>query len=188
MPVRVVEYRLAGVAGTEALYRLVTSVLEPQRAPARELAALYHERCEIETAFDELKTHLRGHRIVLRSKTPELVRQEFHGLPLAHHAARQLMHEAALQADPDPDRLSFLRAGGVCRGPQAADSRRYPPRDAPRLSESVLSEILGERARSSRGRRNPRGVERKMSAYPLQRDPAPLPPIPDIETHIRIPG
>ena len=110
VPVRVAEHRLEGVAGAEALYRLDTSVLELQRAPAGELAALDHERWEIETAFDEVKTHLRGHRIVLRSKTPDLVRQEFHGLQLAHYAARQLMHEAALQADLDPDRLSFAQA------------------------------------------------------------------------------
>jgi hypothetical protein len=113
--VRVVEYRLEGVEGAEPLYRLVTSVLEPERAPARELAALYHERWEIETAFDELKTHLRGHRIVLRSKKPDLVRQEFYGLLLAHYAVRKLMHEAAPQADLDPEKLSFLHAVRVVR-------------------------------------------------------------------------
>ena len=90
------------------MYRLITTILDPKRAPAHELAALYHERWEIETALDELKTHLRGAQIVLRSKTPELVRQEFYGLMMAHFAVRGLMHEAALQADEDPDRLSFL--------------------------------------------------------------------------------
>ena len=115
VPVRVVEYHLEGVEGAEPLYRLATSVLDPERAPARELAALYHERWEIETAFDELKTHLRGSRIVLRSKKPDLVRQEFYGLLLAHFAVRKLMHEAALQADLDPDRLSFLHAVRVVR-------------------------------------------------------------------------
>lgn len=70
--VRVLEYRLEGVTDAEPIYRLITSVLEPQQGPAQELAALYHERWEIETAFDELKTHLRGARIVLRSKTPDL--------------------------------------------------------------------------------------------------------------------
>ena len=81
VPVRVIEYHLDGVAGAEPLYRLVTTILDPNHAPARELAALYHERWEIETALDELKTHLRGARIVLRSKTPDLVRQEFYGTP-----------------------------------------------------------------------------------------------------------
>jgi hypothetical protein len=113
--VRVIEYRLEGVADAEPIYRLLTSVLDPQQAPAQELAALYHERWEIETALDELKTHLRGAQIVLRSKTPDLVRQEFYGLLMAHFAVRALMHEAALRADVDPDRLSFVHAVRVVR-------------------------------------------------------------------------
>jgi hypothetical protein len=113
--VRAIEYRLEGVADTEPLYRLVTTILDPSQAPAADLAALYHERWEIEGALAELKTHLRGARIVLRSKTPELVRQEFWGLLLAHFAVRGLMHEAALRADEDPDRLSFLHAVRVVR-------------------------------------------------------------------------
>jgi Transposase DDE domain len=113
--VRIVEYRLEGVAGAEPLYRLVTTILDPAAAPAAELAALYHERWEIEGALAELKTHLRGARMVLRSRTPELVRQEFWGLLLAHFAVRGLMHEAALRADEDPDRLSFLHAVRVVR-------------------------------------------------------------------------
>jgi hypothetical protein len=113
--VRVVDYRLEGVADAEPLYRLVTSILAPELASAEELAALYHERWEIETALDELKTHLRGARIVLRSKTPELVQQEFYGLLMAHFAVRGLMHEAALKVDEDPDRLSFLHTVRVVR-------------------------------------------------------------------------
>jgi hypothetical protein len=110
MVVRVIEYRLEGIPGVEPLYRLVTTILDHRQAPAKELAALYHERWEMETALDELKTHLRGARIVLRSKTPDLVRQEFYGLLMAHFAIRGLMHEAALQAHEDPDRLSFVHA------------------------------------------------------------------------------
>jgi hypothetical protein len=113
--VRVVEYRLQGIAGAEPLYRLLTTILDPARAPAADLAALYHERWEIEGALAELKTQLRGARVVLRSKTPELARQEVWGLLLAHFAVRGLMHEAALQADEDPDRLSFSHAVRVVR-------------------------------------------------------------------------
>ena len=108
--VRVIEYRLKDVPGAEPIYRLIATILDPAAAPAKELAALYHERWEIETALDELKTHLRGAQIVLRSKTPELVRQEFYGLLMAHYAVRGLMHEAALRAGQDPDRLSFLHS------------------------------------------------------------------------------
>jgi IS4 transposase len=130
VPVPVIEYRLDGVAGDEPLYRLVTTILDPNQAPARELAALYHERWEIETTVDELKTHLRGARIVLRSKTPDLVRQEFYGLILAHFAIRGLMHEAALQADEDPDRLSFLHAVRVVRRKLAAFSALSPSEES----------------------------------------------------------
>jgi hypothetical protein len=115
LQVRVVEYQLEGIAEAEPLYRLVTTILDPAQTPAEALAALYHERWEIEGALDELKTHLRGARVVLRSKTPALVRQEFWGLLLAHFAVRGLMHEAALRADEDPDRLSFLHAVRVVR-------------------------------------------------------------------------
>ena len=108
--VRVIEYRLQDVAGAEPMYRLITTIVDHEKAPAKELAALYHERWEIETTLDELKTHLRGAQIVLRSKTPELVRQEFFGLLMAHFAIRGLMHEAALKVDEDPDRLSFVHS------------------------------------------------------------------------------
>jgi hypothetical protein len=111
--VRVIDYRLKGVADAEPIYRLMTTILDPKQAPARDLAALYHERWEIETAFDELKTHLRGAQIVLRSKTPDLVRQEFFGLLLAHFAIRGLMHEAALKVGEDPDRISFVHSARV---------------------------------------------------------------------------
>jgi len=113
--VRVIEYRLEGVAGAEPIYRLLTTIPDPAQAPAQELAALYQERWEIETALDELKTHLRGAKIVLRSKTPDLIRQEFYRLMMTHYAVRGLMHEAALKADQHTDRLSFLHTVRVIR-------------------------------------------------------------------------
>jgi len=112
--VRVIEYVLEGSDSRE-IYRLVTTILNPEDAPAQELAALYCERWEIEIALDELKTHLRGSRIQLRSKTPDLVRQEFYGLMMTHFAIRGLMHEAALKGDVDPDKLSFVHAVRVVR-------------------------------------------------------------------------
>jgi len=113
--VRVIEYRLVGVPDAEPIYRLITTILDAEQAPADDIAALYCERWEIETALDELKTHLRGAKIVLRSKTPELVCQEFYGLMMAHYAVRGLMHEAAIVADVDPDELSFVHSVRVIR-------------------------------------------------------------------------
>lgn len=121
--VRVVEYTLRDSATpTQDSYRLVTNLLDPNEAPALELATLYHERWEIEGVFDEFKTHLRANSTVLRSKTPDLVLQELWGLLLAHFAIRQLMAQAAWPRGLDPDRLSFTHAVRVinCKMPQAA--------------------------------------------------------------------
>ena len=105
--VRVIDYHLPGVAGAEPVYRLITTLLDAEQYPADELAALYHARWTIETTFAEIKTTLKGADIVLRSKTPELVRQEFWGLLLAHHVECKLMLEAALSRQRTPDVLSF---------------------------------------------------------------------------------
>lgn len=121
--VRVIDYTLKDSATVpQDSYRLVTNILEPAQAPALELAALHHERWEIEGVFDEFKTHLRGNSTVLRSKTPELVQQELWGLLLAHFAIRQLMAQAAWPRGIDPDRLSFTHAVRVIKRkmPQAA--------------------------------------------------------------------
>lgn len=103
--VRLVEYRIDGFRET---YRLVTNILDPCKAPALELARLYSERWTIETAFDEIKTHLRGSKVVLRSKLPDLVRQDVFGLLLAHYGVRHVMHDAALSEDISTEELSFV--------------------------------------------------------------------------------
>lgn len=100
---------------SDTVYRLATTLLDPTVAPASEVAALYHERWEVETTYDEVKTHILGPGALLRSKTPDLVLQEVHGLMLAHYAVRRLIHEAARKVDEDPDRLSFVHAVRVLR-------------------------------------------------------------------------
>ena len=96
---RLIEYRLQP-GGTE-VYRLLCSILDPKKAPGVELANLYPKRWTIETVLAEIKTRLRGARVVLRSKVPALVRQDFYGLLLAHFGVRSLIHEAALQENVD---------------------------------------------------------------------------------------
>ena len=108
--VRVIEYTLKGIPDAESSYRLITSWLDPAAAPAPELAALYHQRWTIESSFDELKTHLAERRVVLRSKRPELVEQEFYALLLVHAAIRHLMTEAAAQTGQAAQDLSFIHA------------------------------------------------------------------------------
>jgi Transposase DDE domain/Insertion element 4 transposase N-terminal len=105
--VRVIDYEMAGRPESLQRYRLLTTLLDPKQAPAMELATLYHERWAIEQVFDELKTHLHRSRRVLRSKTADLVRQEFYGWVLAHYAVRWLMHQGASAYRKRHDQLSF---------------------------------------------------------------------------------
>jgi hypothetical protein len=115
--VRVIEYRVAGHAGqsaTSETYRLITNILDGEQASAAELAGAYHQRWELESAFKEIEIYLRaGHGI--RSKTPELVRQEVWGLFLTHYAIRAFMTEAADTVEMDSDRISFTRSLHIVR-------------------------------------------------------------------------
>ena len=114
--VRVVEYTIDdGRAPEGEHYRLVTTLLDPDQAPAAELAELYAQRWEFENTLDELKTHQRGAKVVLRSKSPDGVEQEIWGFLLVHWAIRELMHTAALDGDVDPDRVSFIRTLRLAR-------------------------------------------------------------------------
>ncbi len=115
--VRVVEYDVPDRVGnsTGELICVITSILEPSEATAEELAAAYHERWECENLIDEVKTHQRGPAKVLRSKSPEMVRQEIWALLLTHYGIRRLMCRAADEIGEDPDRLSFMRSLRVIR-------------------------------------------------------------------------
>lgn len=114
--VRVIDYALDDPARPgQDRYRLLTTIVDPDDAAAADLAAAYPQRWELETALGELKTHQRGPRTVLRSKQPDGVYQEAYGHLCVHYAIRALMHEAALTAQLDPDRLSFTRSLRVAR-------------------------------------------------------------------------
>jgi hypothetical protein len=125
--IRVIEYRIDDPGRAEQRYRLVCTMLECEQAPALELASLYRERWEIEGAFDELKSHQRGPRVVLRSKLPDGVYQEAYGYLCTHYAVRRLMHDAALEADLDPDRLSFTRSLRAARRSTRSHPGFSPP-------------------------------------------------------------
>ena len=103
--------------------------MDPAEAPAADLAFAYAQRWEIETAFDELKTHHRGPRAVLRSKSPDLVIQEIWGHLCCHYAIRSLMFDAAEQAGRDPDRVSFVAALRISRR-SIAQQGAFPPSSA----------------------------------------------------------
>jgi hypothetical protein len=121
--VRVVEYT---IAGHDDVYRLITTILDPTKAPAEELARLYAQRWEFESTLDEIKTHLGGPHLVLRSQYPDGAEQELYGFLLVHHAIRTLMHRAAREGDHDPDRISFTRSLRVVRR-QVTDQAAFSP-------------------------------------------------------------
>jgi transposase IS4-like protein/DDE family transposase len=113
--IRVVDYELDDGRPNDNSYRLFTTILDPDEASAVDLAVAYAQRWEIEAVFDELKVHQRGPRIVLRSKSPDLVLQEIWGHLCCHFAIRTLMWEAAGHAQVDPDRVSFVAALRIAR-------------------------------------------------------------------------
>jgi Insertion element 4 transposase N-terminal/Transposase DDE domain len=125
---RVIEYELddPGRPGNDTRYRLLTTILDPDQAPAHELAPLYAQRWEFEGALDELKVHQRGPRVVLRSKTPDGVIQEIYGYLCVHYAIRWLMHAIAIDSGHDPDRLSFTRTLRAARRTTASHAGFSP--------------------------------------------------------------
>ena len=126
MLVRVVDYTIDDGRTNPETYRLFTTLLHPDEAPATDLAAAYRERWEAELTFDELKTHQRGPRLVLRSKSPDLVLQEIWGHLCCHYAIRTLMADAAHHSGHDPDRVSFVAALRISRQ-SLAPRGAFPP-------------------------------------------------------------
>ena len=125
--VRVVEYHLIEADGSPTeTFALLSTLLDPETAPAAELAELYHARWQIETAFSAFKSQLKGDGVVLRSKTPDGAEQEVWALLCAYHAIRELICAAADLTDRDPLRLSFIAALDAVRGP-VGDPAAFPP-------------------------------------------------------------
>jgi len=115
MLVRVIDYTIDDGRENLDTYRVFTTLLDPAEVSAVDLAAAYTQRWEVELTFDELKTHQRGPRTVLRSKSPDLVLQEIWGHLCCHYAIRCLIAEAATHSGHDPDRVSFVAALRITR-------------------------------------------------------------------------
>ena len=171
--VRVIEYTFTDpqAPGYQQRYRLVTTLLNPARFPADRLAIAYHERWEHELVIDEQDTHqLDQHHPAspLRSRTPRGVIQELYGLLLAHYAVRFLMHEAALQAGEDPDRLSFTHALRVIQD-SLPDFEIAAPDLIPGLCRRLLRDLVEPLLPEREPRSAPRVIRRKVIKWPLKR-------------------
>jgi hypothetical protein len=149
-------------------HRLFTTLLNPLRYPALELVCAYHERWEIEMVIDEMQVHQRLVNHPLRSLKPRGVIQELYALLIAHYIVRAFMHDAALLADLDPDRLSFV---GTLRLVQDAliEFQLADPACHAALWLRLLHDIARERLPERRNRINPRVVKRTVIRFPLKR-------------------
>lgn len=177
--VRVICYTINDPAlpGYAEEHRVLTTLLNPRVAPAQGVACGYHERWEAEVTIDEIDTHQRLVGRTLRSLTPVGVIQELYGILLLHYAVRWLMHQAALQAEVDPDRLSFVHAIEVVRD-AVMEFQLVAPAEEPLLYARLLKDIARKRLPKRRSRSNPRVVKRKMSNFKLKREQHYAPPKP----------
>jgi hypothetical protein len=174
--VRVIEYTHddPNRPGCGQKNRLLTDLLDPADLPAHAAMLLYHERWEQELAFDEIKTHLNGRELLLRSKTPRGVVQELYGLFLAHRITRQVIADAARQRKVDPDRLSFLNTLRVLQ----CHFHESPARSVEEWYQRVLREVGRQELRPRRNRWYPRVVKRKMKKWDKKRPKHRHPPQP----------
>ena len=168
--VRIIPYRISApeVPGYQQEQRLVTTLLDPEEFSAQELVDLYHERWEVELIIDEQKTHQRLSQEPLRSRTPQGCYQEMYGLLMAHYAIRALMHEAAVQAEVNPDRLSFTHAVHVvCRS--LVHFGQTDPLDHPALKRRLLIHLREQMLSPRILRFVPRVVKRPLSSFRRKR-------------------
>jgi hypothetical protein len=176
--VRVIEYTVTVTAATAdgasttrvELFRLITTITDPHLATAAQLADCYHQRWESETVYKSLKTHQRGPRQVLRSQHPDGIAQELYAYLITYQAVRQLMHQAAVAADIDPDRLSFTTALRAVRR-FITSAATAPGHLLAGLIDRAISQIL-EDQHERRDRASPRVVKRSQSPYPSKKHAA----------------
>ena len=127
--VRVIEYTVTSEDGSETseTFTLVTDILDPALLTCEQAAAAYASRWQLETCFDELETSIRGGAaVVLRSKSPPMIRQEIYAMLCCYQAIRTLISHAADDAGIDPARISFTRARDAIRS-RISDSGCFSP-------------------------------------------------------------
>jgi len=177
--VRIIEYtitiRAADGAARIEPYRLVTTLLDHQQAPAAELAALYHQRWEIENSYGELKTRLRGAGFILRSRSPELVRQELLALLTVYQALCALKAEAARQAGAGPDRISFTVTIRVARDHASSPAGISPPGLA-RARRQAIRDLLDDPLPRRRDRQCERVKKPPKNTFPSKKPGHTRPP------------
>ncbi|MFD8726348.1 IS4 family transposase [Streptomyces sp. NPDC059629] len=154
--VRVIDYR---IDGGETI-RLLTDLLDPEAWPADELAALYHERWEVESAYRQVKTFQRGKAEVLRSASPELVHQEIWAHLTLHHCLSRIIMHLADDDGLDPDRISFVKVLKHARrsvmfqtGRSARHLRQYMTRMAAKVARKLDNGVRRLREADRRTRR-----------------------------------
>jgi hypothetical protein len=164
--VRLIRYTLEDPnrPGHRLEHRLITSLVDPQRAGAEELVVAYHSRWEFELAVDEMKCHQRTPRTPVRSKKPVGVVQEIYGLLIAHYVVRAVMVEAAKKAGLPPSRLSFTGTLRLIRE-MIPEAHRTAEEDLPRLYRQLLLDVAARPLAPRANRCNPRVVKRKMSKF-----------------------
>lgn len=149
---------------------LLTSLLDPEAYPAKEIVALYHERWETEIGYDEIKTHLLDREETIRSRTPMGVRQELWGIAIAYNLVRLEMERVAAEAGVPPTRISFVTALAMIR-------EEFLTLSLPRVTPGAIPASLGRLRKRlkrlvlppRRERSYPRAVKVKMSNYPRKR-------------------
>ena len=179
--VRVIEYAVtvtsAGGAARTGAFRLVTTLLDPQAAPAAELAALYRQRWEAETGYGELKTRLRGAGFILRSQAPDLACQEMWAFLAVFQALSSLQYQAARQAGLDPDRLSFTVTIRIARDHARTQHALLTPGGLARARQHAITDMLADLLPPRRDRHYDREKKRpRNSNYPTRKNDEPRPP------------
>jgi hypothetical protein len=168
LTVRVVDYQLTGLDGAES-YTLITTILDPRVLSAQQLALAYRQRWEIENTLDELKTHQRGPRTVLRSKSPELVQQEIWGHLCCHYAIRTLMWDTADHNVTDPDQVSFITALRIMRRSISQPTTKDTPQAHNQLWRAAQDQLIALVNPRRRLRVNPHVIKRKYVKWHVKR-------------------